>query len=246
MDFLGILLGWLFFAGSYMLIPNTRVKFKNAFIAGAIAGTGYFILQWLFVSGQLYVTRYNAIYGSFAFLPLLLIWLQLVWLITLAGGVLCYASQSIFEFSFSNEINRISFDYRRKILVGVLLITVKRREQGLPPINEQQISLTYGLPISLVTKAVNDLIEVGLIDKVLLKGKNEQETYGISPALDTEDITLGLVIKRLRKHGSTDFIPDFNNRFKGVVDAINSIEDITCQEADKYLLRDLPFADPNQ
>ncbi|MCM1449287.1 MAG: YihY/virulence factor BrkB family protein [Clostridiales bacterium] len=245
-DFLGILLGWLFFAGSYMLIPNTRVKFKNAFIAGAIAGTGYFILQWLFVSGQLYVTRYNAIYGSFAFLPLLLIWLQLVWLITLAGGVLCYASQSIFEFSFSNEINRISFDYRRKILVGVLLITVKRREQGLPPINEQQISLTYGLPISLVTKAANDLIEVGLIDKVLLKGKNEQETYGISPAIDTEDITLGLVIKRLRKHGSTDFIPDFNNRFKGVVDAIDSIEDITCQEADKYLLRDLPFSDPNQ
>lgn len=240
-DFLGILLGWLFFTGSYMLIPNTSVKFKNAFIAGVIAGSGYFIVQWLFVTGQLYVTRYNAIYGSFAFLPLLLIWLQLVWLITLAGGVLCYASQSIFEFSFSNEIARISLDYRRKILIGVMFVTVKRRDQGLPPIDEQQLSLTYGLPISIVTKAVNDLVDAGLLDRVMLKENAGQETFGIAPALDTEVITLGLIIRRLEQHGSTNFIPDFNSRFQAVVEAIDNVENITCTAADKYLLRDLAF-----
>ena len=56
-DFVGVLLGWLLFAGTYTLVPNTHVKFKNAFIAGILAGTGFIVLQWLFVTGQIYVTR---------------------------------------------------------------------------------------------------------------------------------------------------------------------------------------------
>lgn len=82
-------LTWLFFALLYLLMPNTKVKFVNAFIAGVFAGTGFLVLQWLFVTGQLYVSKYNAIYGSFSFLPLMLIWMQLTWVITFAGGVIC-------------------------------------------------------------------------------------------------------------------------------------------------------------
>lgn len=241
-DFIGIVLGWLLFAGTYTLVPNTHVKFKNAFIAGILAGTGFIVLQWLFVTGQIYVTRYNAIYGSFAFLPLLLLWLQLVWLITLAGGVLCYASQSIYEFSFSNEIARISPDYRFRIILGVLLIAVKRREQGLKPIDEGEISAGYGLPISLITKAVNDLVDVGLLERVLVANDNESPSRGIAPALDTDVITLGLVTRRLANNGSHSFIPDFDTRFKSVNDTVDTIEADTAQAADRILLRDLPLS----
>ena len=133
LDFSSVILVWFFFAGSYMLIPNTKVKFKNALIAGIIAGTSFVILQWLFLSGQIYVTRYNAIYGSFSFLPLLLIWLQLVWLITLSGAVYCYSSQNIFQFSFSNEIEKISEDYRWRILLAVTTIIIRRFVKGMKP-----------------------------------------------------------------------------------------------------------------
>ena len=75
---------WFFFTAVFMLIPNTKVRFYNALIAGVFTGTAFMILQWLFVSGQLYVSKYNAIYGSFSFLPLLLIWMQLVWVICLS------------------------------------------------------------------------------------------------------------------------------------------------------------------
>lgn len=93
----------LFFTAAYILIPNTKVKFKNAFISGTIAGTAFLILQWLFVTGTLYVTRYNAIYGSFAFIPLFLLWMQLAWVICLAGAVICYSSQNVFAFSLDRE-----------------------------------------------------------------------------------------------------------------------------------------------
>lgn len=243
-DFVGVVLGWLFFAGAYMLVPNTHVKFRNAFIAGMLAGTAYVVLQWLFVSGQIYVTRYNAIYGSFAFLPLLLLWLQLVWLITLAGGVLCYASQSIFEFSFSNEIAKISPDYRTKILVGVMLVTIKRREGGRRPIDERLIAIRYGLPISLVTKAVNDLVEMNLLNRVVINDGNGRPVSGVTPALDTDRITLGLVLRRMRRTGTHDFIPDFDNRFSSVVEAVDGCEHTAIAEADKILLRDFRFTLP--
>ena len=141
LDFLSLALVWLFFTGSYMLIPNTKVKFKNAFLAGVMAGTSYAVLQWLFVTGQVYVTRYNAIYGSLSFLPLLLIWLQLVWTITLAGAVLCFSSQNIFEFSFTSEIERISNNYKWRLTLAVMTIAVDRFNRELSPLTPHQIAV---------------------------------------------------------------------------------------------------------
>ena len=243
-DFVGVLLGWLFFAGAYMLVPNTHVKFKNAMMAGILAGTAYAVVQWLFVTGQIYVTRYNAIYGSFAFLPLLLLWLQLVWLITLAGGVLCYSSQSIYDFGFSNEIARISLDYRRKILVGVLLVTIKRRVEGRRPIDERLIAVRYGLPISLVAKAVNDLVDAGLLIRVTTADDEGRPLPGVTPAIDTDVLTLGVVLRQLRFHGTHDFISHFNSRFESVVDTLNDVEEKTLAIADGIVLRDLALKLP--
>ena len=110
-----LVLAWLAFTLSYFLIPNTKVQFKYAAIAGGICALGFQILQLLFVNGQIYVSKYNAIYGSFAFLPLLLIWLQLSWLILLFGCVLTYSLQNIFAFNFLGDVTTISPDYRRKV-----------------------------------------------------------------------------------------------------------------------------------
>ena len=237
-DFIGIALGWLFFAGTYALIPNTHVKFKNALLAGILAGTGFYILQWLFVSGQIYVTRYNAIYGSFAFLPLLLLWLQLVWLITLAGGGLCYASQSINEFNFSNKISKISLDYNRKIVIAVMTVIVKRREQGLPPQEDRVIAEEYGLPLSLVNQAVNQLVEAHIVDRVVISTAGGKQILGVAPALDTDKITLGMVLSKLRRDGTNDFIPDFDSRFASIIESVNTLENKFFLDANSIKLRD--------
>ena len=67
-----------------------------------MAGTAYQIAQWAYISFQVGVARYNAIYGSFAALPLFLIWLQASWLIVLFGAEISYAGQ----YSDSYEPNR--------------------------------------------------------------------------------------------------------------------------------------------
>lgn len=93
LDFTPIVLEWVAFVLAYKLIPNTRVAMKPALISGLVFGTAFYLVEWLFVTGQIYVSNYNAIYGSFAFVLLLLVRLQLSWLIVLIGNVLTYAMQ---------------------------------------------------------------------------------------------------------------------------------------------------------
>lgn len=237
LDLLSLALIWLFFAGSYMLIPNTKVKFKNAMLAGCMAGTAYMILQWLFVSGQMYVTKYNAIYGSFSFLPLLLIWLQLVWVITLAGGVLCFSSQNIFEFSFSNEIARISNNYKWRLTLAVMTIAVDRFMKEERPLTPHQIAVEFGLPISLVTDSVHRLVEAGLLERIV--GVKPTDEPSVAPAIDPHRITVGEVMKRLGEIGSGNFIPEFNSRFSQLSEAVVELRRKCIEEADHILLMNL-------
>ncbi len=98
--------------------PTPRSSSRTLFCADFSPARHSRCFSSCFSPGQLYVSKYNAIYGSFAFLPLLLIWLQLVWTITLAGAVLCYSSQNIFQFNFRNDVNTISLDYKTQDSAG--------------------------------------------------------------------------------------------------------------------------------
>ena len=222
LDFAALAMVWLFFAGVYMLIPNIKVKFRNALMAGIFAGTGFMILQWLFISGQVYVSKYNAIYGSFAFLPLLLIWLQMVWVICLAGGVICYASQNIYQYNFNDEIGRITVAYRLKIFMAIMAVTVKDFLNEKTPPSKEDIVANYGLPPRLVSSSVNFLVDAGLLHRVV--AEEDDEGFGYVPAIDPRQLTVGEVIQHIRRCGSENFIPDFNRTFSGVVDVMDKAE----------------------
>ncbi len=81
---------WLLFTFIYIFMPATSVRFKHAVIAGIVAGSAYQVVQWFYLRFQIGVSSYNAIYGSLAALPLLLVWLQLSWCIVLWGAEISY------------------------------------------------------------------------------------------------------------------------------------------------------------
>lgn len=218
---------WLFFAAVFILIPNTKVKKGNAIIAGVIAGTGFRILQWLFVTGQLYVTRYNAIYGSFAFLPLLLIWVQLTWVITLSGSLLCYASQSIVQFSFQSDINNISISYRQKVAVGLAAVVVRSFTSSRKAPTAMYLSKAYEIPSKLVSEVVEILVETGILVRVIIDEK--AEIYGLQPAINPDELTLRYVLNKLENRGVDNFIDNFDENFK----SINELADKIIAQVDK-------------
>ncbi|MCM1163329.1 MAG: YihY/virulence factor BrkB family protein [Muribaculaceae bacterium] len=211
-DCLSYMLAWLFFAGAYILIPNTRVRFKNAIVAGIVAGTAFQILQWLFISGQLYVAKYNAIYGSFSFLPLMLIWMQLSWLITLAGALICCAAQNISMFSYDKQTRTISFVYRRKIEIAVMAAIVQRMDAGKKPQTCSELSSTLTIPLRLMNETVKRLTEAGLTSHILPEGTTEVDPtmLPVVPALSPEKYTLEFVDRTLDNFGSSDFLNTFD------------------------------------
>lgn len=82
---------WALFTFMYMFLPNAKVRWKPALFAALISGTTYLLLQWVYILSQAGIARYNAIYGSFAVLPLFLFWVQISWYVFLMGAEICYA-----------------------------------------------------------------------------------------------------------------------------------------------------------
>lgn len=235
---------WLFFAAAYMLIPNIKVSFKNALLAGVLAGTGFRILEWIFVSGQIYVTRYNAIYGSFAFFPLLLLWLQLTWLICLSGAIFCYSSQNIFQFTFSNEIKAISPNYRTKITLAITAVIVQSfcRHEQIPTV--QSIARKYGIPSRLTSDIINNLIKAGIVNRVVVDTK--KEIYGFTPAVEPEIITVKYVINALNSQGLEGFIPKFDESFSRIDSVMKQIEKDETGSEFNILLSDLKISNRDE
>lgn len=228
---------WLFFTAAYLLIPNTKVNFKNAFISGVFAGTGFMILQWLFVTGTLYVTKYNAIYGSFAFLPLLLLWLQLVWVITLAGAVICYSSQNVFAFNLEREVNAISSQYHAKVTLAIISIITTRFLNNERVATPHDFMDYYDLPARLVTSITDRLCKVGVINRVVVE--NERDEYGFQLSVDPNTFTVESLTRILYTEGIEGFIPEFDNRFPGVEPVVENLEDVFTNASKDIFIKDI-------
>ena len=236
------LLTILFFTLLYMLMPNTRVRFSNAFIAGIFAAIGFLILQWLFISGQLYVAKYNAIYGSFSFLPLMLLWMQFTWIIIFTGGIICYSSQNISGYNFNDSIRNMASSYYAKLTLAICAVVVQRFTAGFGATQGIYFSKQYTLPPRLVSLICERLVNAGVLSVCEIDSKHEIKGY--QPALDPSVITVKLVYDRLDRQGSSEFIPEFSRNFPGVVKAYNEIHENEQRITNSMLLSDIKVIIP--
>lgn len=85
-----LIINWLLLSFIYIFMPNAKIPWKPALIAAFVASLIYQIVQWVYIHFQIGVASYGAIYGSFAALPLFLIWINTSWAIVLGGAELAY------------------------------------------------------------------------------------------------------------------------------------------------------------
>ena len=121
------------FIALYVFMPNTKVKFKCAIMPGILAGAAMQGLQLFYIHSQIWVSSYNAIYGSFAALPLFMLWVQISWIICLFGAELCYTNQNLEEFAFKAQTEDISHRYKLMMCVILASCICKRFEEGRKP-----------------------------------------------------------------------------------------------------------------
>lgn len=226
----------LLFTFLYIYIPNTKVKFSAALLAGIITGIAFQIFQWLYISGQIWISKYNAIYGSFAALPLLLLWLQLSWFIVLFGVELSFAYQNVYKFSFEHETKNISRRYKDFVILLVVSLITKRYANGDKPYTADEISTLYKIPTKLMSDVIYFLLELGIIIET---PTNDLLIAAYVPAIDINMLTVGYLFDKVYLFGSEDFIIDKNNQFRNEWQQIIKMANMIAESEKQILIKDL-------
>ncbi|HET58696.1 MAG TPA: YihY/virulence factor BrkB family protein [Deltaproteobacteria bacterium] len=227
---------WVLFSFLYIFMPNTKVNFASGLLAGIIAGTIYQIVQLGYIMFQVETARYNAIYGSFAALPLFLIWLQLSWLIVLFGAEYSFARQNVDTYEFEPDSLKTSPSFKRLLTLQTAHLIVKFFADGKQPLTATEISHRLEIPIRLVHLIVFDLTAAGII---VPTETIEYREPAYLPARDINALTIHFVIDEL-EHCGTDTIPAARTKETETISEILDTfrEEISRSPANR-LLRDI-------
>ena len=227
----------LIMTGLFLFIPNTKVRFKNAFIPGMITGFIFQAFLYIYIQIQMSVSSYNAIYGSFAIIPMFMLWADISWSIILFGVEMSYVSQNIELYNFGEETDNVSRRYHDFLCVVVMSLICKRFEKGEQPYTASELSDAGEIPIRLTHRLLDELEEAGLIFGFSSDAKSEIEHY--LPAMAISQLSVGHLLSTLESHGCEDFKIDHTKEFSSQWSTFIGHKEEMYTKTNEILLKDL-------
>lgn len=227
---------WILLTLVYLILPNTHVKFRSALIAGITAGTLYQLVQWVYISSQFGVSRYNAIYGSFAALPLFLIWLSLSWMIILMGAEVAYADQNVDSFEFKNEL-KISHRFKLLLSLKIVHLIIINFVNGKQPYTAKQLAEKMELPLRYIRFIIDELILSHIITEV--KDINHKKQSAYQPALAIEHITISYVLEKIECRGIDNVRPEKSDEWLKFTNSLDDFKNLIRKSEANKLIKDI-------
>lgn len=221
----------------YKFMPNLKVKFISALIGGIVGGIALQIFQMVYLEGQLWISKYNAIYGAFAALPLLLLWTQVSWFIVLIGAELSFAVQNVQQFSFDRETKNITRRYRDFFTILIASVIVKRFAEGRTPISASRISVKCQVPIKLTHDIIDELIRLEMV--LPTPTPDDERVMAYQPAYDINLMSVGSLMELLDNEGTEDFLVDPEGDYAPHWNALLETRLCSYENTKDLLLKDL-------
>ncbi len=228
---------WTIFTILYLIMPNTKVKFRSAVIAGITAGTMFQIFQGLYISFQSGATRINAIYGSFAALPLFLIWLQTAWFVVLLGAEISFAVQNVKLKGTSLMLHKLSVNYQKKVALYLLVYIIDRFKKGKKPPDIQELSSVTRLPFDTTAFILQNLTKAGIISKV-----HSEKNNAFQPAMDLELLKVSKVLNDYDNFGEDYSKYIKNSVYAEIENRFEKIKKYLSESKDDILLKDIKLS----
>jgi membrane protein len=185
---------WLLFVFIYIFMPNTKVNWSSGVLGGIVAGTVFQLLQWGYIAFQVKVTTYGVVYGSFAALPLFMVWLQLSWLIVLFGAEISFAHQNVETYKLESGALGASPSFKRLLALSVTHLCVKRFIKGDKPLSAPEIANILETPIRLTNQVLYDLVTCRILSES--GGENEKVVY-YQPARSLDILSINFVVQSI-------------------------------------------------
>jgi membrane protein len=216
---------WVLLTMLYLIMPNTKIPIRSAILGGITAGTIAQVVQWIYINFQIGVSKYGAIYGSFAALPLFLGMLQMIWMIVLFGAEIANANEHYETFGFHPDYSRLSVSSKKILILRIFHLLTKKFSLGEKPLSAHQIAHALEIPVRLVRQLLHELSDVGLVVETAKGVKSE---VAFQPGRTIENITVKFALDEYEKCGITK-IPDYPSEeaekiFKHLKDISETIE----------------------
>ena len=161
-------IGTLTFAFLLGFMPNVRVKLVPALAGGFVTTVlfgGWFKLCAMLQVG---IAGYSALYGGFAVLPILLMWVYTSWQIVLLGSEISFAAQN--SETYVLEQNASGASMRARLLLALTLCaeTAKRAREANDggPFAAEAFAKNRGIPHRFVKDILDDLVRNQVLAEV--------------------------------------------------------------------------------
>ncbi|MFY0686833.1 MAG: YihY/virulence factor BrkB family protein [Cyclobacteriaceae bacterium] len=219
----------------YLIFPNTRVKFVPGIVAGIVVGTVFQLTQLAWINGQVYLLKSYVVYGSFAVLPLFMIYIQLSWMIVLFGGELAYSVQNANEWEYTSRKMKMSIDHKRKLTILVMYHLVKNFEmRGNRPLSISNLSGLVHVPLRFVKEVIRELEEAKLVNKI-----SDDDTERFQPALDIAHIDIHMLVRKIEMTGYDDLMTEDDDKFKEIEKLLDQVSTESKASSANRHLKDL-------
>jgi membrane protein len=225
---------WLLFTFMYIYLPNTKIRYRSGILAGVLAGTVFQIFQNLFITFQIKISSYNAIYGSFAALPLFIIWLQFSWLIVLFGAEISCAYQNADANEFEEDRNNLSRSFKTLLALMLTHSLVKSFTSGQHP-TAIEMAEKLELPIPLVNDALYDLVSAKIVSEITTDG----EVSAFQPATDPDNMTVGYILRSLDQAGVSDIPLAESPALETLSESLETMRKAAAESSANKLIKDI-------
>ena len=229
-------LSWVALTILYIIMPNAKVKFMPALISGIIAGTILQGIQWLYIDLQFGISKLNAIYGSFAAVPLFIIWLQTSWTVVLLGAEISFANQNLSRYELESEALNIGNYQKRALVLMIMHMIIRNFMLGEKPISAEYIAVNLKIPVRLARDILQDLSNANLVSII---HENEEKERLYQPALDVNRLTVSYVFSRLDKKGVEQIMVIRNKDYEKIITMLEKFDKLIAKSDANILIKDL-------
>jgi len=221
---------------AFLVMPNTRVRFRSAVVAGLLTGIALQVIQILYIQMQIGATRLGTLYGSFAAIPLMMVWVQMSWVVVLAGAQLSFYLRNITRHEFEFDVETVSLKQKKRLSLLIMHSLVKDFVKGAKPRGSEDISIELNLPARSVRESLIALRDAALLTEVY---EEVHDKFLYQPATDINKMTLAFVMEKLENSGSTHKNVINNSDYRKIDSALSKIEAQIAASETNVLLRDL-------
>ncbi|MDR2467196.1 MAG: YihY/virulence factor BrkB family protein [Prevotellaceae bacterium] len=196
---LPVLLIWILFTLLYVVMPNVKVRISPAFVSAVIAGTTFYLVEQFYLYSQVSISKYNAIYGSLAAIPLFLLCAKFGWQIVLFGAELTFAYQNMENYEHEilehTSLSHRNFTVLSLFLLNNIAMTFKTGEKPKPL---SRLADETGLSV----RALNQIIKALLDAELILEVNTDHKDSAFMPSIDLSALTVEFILIRLENLGS--------------------------------------------